>query len=65
MDARADNPPLTDLVRATLFVVVDEGVGERGPLVADAVGRSVDARRPLAGPTGGFLVAVDMSVVTE
>ncbi len=45
--------------------MADEGVGERGPLVEDAVGGSVDARRPLVGPTGGFLVAADMSVVTE
>jgi hypothetical protein len=63
MAARAETgvPPLTERVRATPFVVVeDEGVGERaGPRDGVVIG-SVDGLRPDGLPAGGFLVAADM-----
>jgi len=65
--ARAEVPPLTLLVRATPFALVDEGVDERaGPLEGDAAtaGGAVEVGRTFGEPTGGFLVAVDMMVIT-
>ena len=68
MAARADTgvPPLIERLRATPFVALDDGVGERAGARdggADDAGDdagSVDGLLPLAVPAGGFFVAVDI-----